>query len=220
MSQGRFRLAAWTRRAPALWARAGGRRPSSQGSGPVDLEVDAAGLHACPRTGRPAWERWSAGPPGAVNAWARLDTRGRGAWHDPVRARACCRPGTPPAPCCGGTRRPHGGHVSGHADTGRPALRPVRGSPRLSRVVDTGARVCGTGVSCGYGGCAPVCGSCAVGRVLGGCGGVALWCCGRRWTWWRPRVSCSVRWTRCWVRWCRGVFRRRPSAGVCGWRRG
>ncbi|MFJ4713887.1 hypothetical protein [Streptomyces sp. NPDC088785] len=66
-------------------------RPSSCGAGLIDLELDAGRLDTVPTHARPVWERWFSGPPGDVNAWAALDTRRRGVWHELVRDRACRR---------------------------------------------------------------------------------------------------------------------------------
>lgn len=82
MSQGRFRLAVWTRRAldpgadRLLWPRVSGWRPSFRGAA-------SSIWRSTPRASRPSkdtpvWERWSAGPPDTANAWAGLDARGRG----------------------------------------------------------------------------------------------------------------------------------------------
>ncbi|WP_028803751.1 barstar family protein [Streptomyces sp. 142MFCol3.1] len=62
--------------------------PSSRGTDLIDLELDA---HVAPVPGytRSVWERWLAGPPEAAGAWARLETRQRGAWLDLVRERGC-----------------------------------------------------------------------------------------------------------------------------------
>lgn len=74
-----------------LWATVSGWRPSSRGLDLIDLELDGRGFTPVPAYARPLWERWLAGPPDAVNAWAGLDTRRRAAWHDLVRERACRR---------------------------------------------------------------------------------------------------------------------------------
>ncbi|WP_030783090.1 barstar family protein [Streptomyces sp. NRRL S-920] len=75
-----------------LRATVSGWRPSSQGADLIDLELDGGRLFTpVPEYARPVWERWFAGPPDAVNAWAGLDTRRRGAWHDLVRERGCRR---------------------------------------------------------------------------------------------------------------------------------
>ncbi|MFE2925434.1 barstar family protein [Streptomyces goshikiensis] len=74
-----------------LWATVSGWRPSARGADLVDLELDGGRFTPVPVYARPIWERWLSGPPDAVNAWAGLDTRRRGAWHDLVRERACRR---------------------------------------------------------------------------------------------------------------------------------
>ncbi|WP_332757565.1 barstar family protein [Streptomyces sp. MT206] len=74
-----------------LWATVSGWRPSACGADLIDLELDGGLFTPVPEYARPVWERWLAGPPDAVNAWAGLDTRRRGAWHDLVRERACRR---------------------------------------------------------------------------------------------------------------------------------
>ncbi|MCP3756511.1 barstar family protein [Streptomyces sp. TBY4] len=72
-----------------LWATVSDWRPSSRGADLIDLELERGRFTPVPEYARPIWERWLAGPPDAVNAWAGLDTRRRGAWHDLVRERAC-----------------------------------------------------------------------------------------------------------------------------------
>ncbi|MFI8944282.1 barstar family protein [Streptomyces syringium] len=84
-----------------LWATVSDWRPSSRGAGLIDLELDGGRFTPVPEYARPIWERWLAGPPDAMNRWARLDTRRRGAWHDLVRERAC--------------RRSHHDRPAGHA---------------------------------------------------------------------------------------------------------
>lgn len=84
-----------------LWATVSDRCPSSRGAGLIDLELDGGRFTPVPEYARPIWDRWLAGPPDAVNAWAGLDTRRRGAWHDLVRERAC--------------RRSHHDRPAGHA---------------------------------------------------------------------------------------------------------
>lgn len=84
-----------------LWATVSDWRPSSCGAALIDLELDGGNFTPVPEYARPIWERWLAGPPEAVNGWAGLDTRRRGAWHDLVRERAC--------------RRSHRDRPAGHA---------------------------------------------------------------------------------------------------------
>lgn len=72
-----------------LWTTISGWRPSSRGAGLIDLELDGSNFDRVPAYAQPIWERWLAGPPDAVNAWADLDTRRRGAWHVLVRERGC-----------------------------------------------------------------------------------------------------------------------------------
>ncbi|MFE7114305.1 barstar family protein [Streptomyces sp. NPDC057654] len=84
-----------------LWATVSDWRPSSRGTDLIDLELDGGLFRPVPEFARPIWERWLAGPPDAVNAWAGLDTRRRGAWNDLVRERAC--------------RRSHRDRPAGHA---------------------------------------------------------------------------------------------------------
>lgn len=95
-----------------MWGRVAGWRPSALGSEPtdqthqldqtdqtdlidlidlidqIDLELDGTFHHPVPAWARPVWERWLTGPPEEPAAWAGLDTRLRGAWHDLVRERA------------------------------------------------------------------------------------------------------------------------------------
>ncbi|MFC9931595.1 hypothetical protein [Streptomyces sp. NPDC127190] len=71
-----------------LWARVSAWRPSSYGKDLIDLELDGELLTPVPEHARPIWERWLAGPPDTVAAWAALDTRRRWAWHDLVRERS------------------------------------------------------------------------------------------------------------------------------------
>ncbi|MFJ4849590.1 MULTISPECIES: barstar family protein [unclassified Streptomyces] len=80
-----------------LWARVSAWRPSSYGTDLIDVELKAEHVTPVPEYARPIWERWLAGPPGTQGAWAGLDNRCRGAWHDLVRERAfqrarCDRP--------------------------------------------------------------------------------------------------------------------------------
>lgn len=84
-----------------LWATVSDWRPSSRGADLIDLELDGGRFTPVPEYARPIWERWLAGPPDAVNGWASLDTRRRGAWHDLVRERSC--------------RRSHRDRPAGHA---------------------------------------------------------------------------------------------------------
>jgi hypothetical protein len=84
-----------------LWATVSDWRPSSRGADLIDLELDGRRFTPVPEYARPIWERWLAGPPDAVNAWAGLDTRRRGAWLDLARERAC--------------RRSHHDRPAGHA---------------------------------------------------------------------------------------------------------
>ncbi|MFE6826235.1 barstar family protein [Streptomyces sp. NPDC057690] len=84
-----------------LWATISAWRPSSCGADLIDLELDGGRFTPVPEHARSIWERWLAGPPAAVNTWAGLDTRRRGAWHDLVRERAC--------------RRSHRDRPAGHA---------------------------------------------------------------------------------------------------------
>ncbi|MFD8321888.1 barstar family protein [Kitasatospora purpeofusca] len=74
-----------------LRARVMAWRPSSHGTGLIDLELDGELLTPVPAYARPLWERWFAGPPEAPGGWAGLDTRHRGAWLDLVRERGCRR---------------------------------------------------------------------------------------------------------------------------------
>lgn len=76
-------------------------RPSSDGPGRIDLELEGGLFTPVPEYARPLWEQWSAGPPDTPCAWAGLDTRRRGAWLDLVRERAC--------------RRTHQDRPAGHA---------------------------------------------------------------------------------------------------------
>ncbi|WP_331769265.1 barstar family protein (plasmid) [Embleya sp. NBC_00888] len=76
--------------APTLWASVEAWRPSAHGADLIDL--DLARHHTLvPEHAEPVWERWFAGPPDTLNAWAGLDTRLREAWFDLVRHRACIR---------------------------------------------------------------------------------------------------------------------------------
>jgi hypothetical protein len=83
------------------WATVSDWRPSSCGADLIDLEIDGGRFTPVPEYARSIWERWLAGPPDAVNAWAGLDTRCRGAWLDLARERAC--------------RRSHHARPAGHA---------------------------------------------------------------------------------------------------------
>ncbi|QIP87375.1 hypothetical protein GLX30_28885 [Streptomyces sp. Tu 2975] len=74
-----------------LQARVSTWRPSSYGTDLIDLELDGEHFTPVPEYARPLWERWLAGPPDTSGAWAGLDTRRRGAWHDLVRERGCRR---------------------------------------------------------------------------------------------------------------------------------
>ncbi|MFJ5079784.1 hypothetical protein ACIP8Z_35060 [Streptomyces sp. NPDC088553] len=64
--------------------------PSALGPDLIDLTLDGD-FDPLPAWARDVWERWLAGPPAESGAWAVLDTRRRGAWHDLVRERACRR---------------------------------------------------------------------------------------------------------------------------------
>ncbi|MCX4981428.1 barstar family protein [Streptomyces sp. NBC_00572] len=74
-----------------LWASVTAWRPSALGPELLDVEFDGSFVDPVPEFARPLWERWLAGPPTTPGAWAGLDTRRRGAWHDLVRERACRR---------------------------------------------------------------------------------------------------------------------------------
>ncbi|MGW4894772.1 barstar family protein [Kitasatospora sp. NPDC004240] len=74
-----------------LWAVVNDWRPSALGPDLIDLELDGGYLEPEPDQVRHVRERWFAGPPDTPGAWAGLDTRHRGAWHDLVRERACRR---------------------------------------------------------------------------------------------------------------------------------
>jgi hypothetical protein len=74
-----------------LWASVSAWRLSTHGTDLIDLELDGELFTPVPEYARPIWERWLAGPPHTPGAWARLDTRRRGAWLDLVRERACHR---------------------------------------------------------------------------------------------------------------------------------
>jgi len=84
-----------------LWTTISAWRPSSYGADLIDLELDGSGFTPVPEYARSTWERWLTGPPAAMNTWAGLDTRRRGAWHDLVRERGC--------------RRSHSNRPTGHA---------------------------------------------------------------------------------------------------------
>ncbi|TJZ51865.1 hypothetical protein FCH28_18545 [Streptomyces piniterrae] len=64
---------------------------AAYGTDLIDLELDGELYVPVPEYARPIWERWLAGPPDTLGAWAGLDTRRRGAWLDLVRERACRR---------------------------------------------------------------------------------------------------------------------------------
>ncbi|RAJ69469.1 barstar (barnase inhibitor) [Streptomyces sp. PsTaAH-137] len=70
-----------------MWTSISAWRRSSRGADLIDLELNGSHFDLVPEYARPIWERWLAGPPDTVNAWADLDTRHRGAWHDLVRER-------------------------------------------------------------------------------------------------------------------------------------
>ncbi|WP_330286803.1 barstar family protein [Streptomyces sp. NBC_00576] len=74
-----------------LWAQVSTWRPSPYGTNLIDLELHGELFTPVPEYARPIWERWFAGPPDTLGAWAGLDTRRRGAWLDLVRERACRR---------------------------------------------------------------------------------------------------------------------------------
>lgn len=74
-----------------LWAKVSAWSPSSYGTDLIDLELDGELLTPVPEHARPVWERWLAGPPDTLGAWADLDTRLREAWLDLVQERACHR---------------------------------------------------------------------------------------------------------------------------------
>ncbi|MET7543885.1 barstar family protein [Streptomyces sp. NPDC005507] len=74
-----------------LWTRVTTWHPSSNGTDLIDLELDGKLFTPVPVYARPIWERWFAGPPNTLGAWACLDTRRRRAWLDLVRERACRR---------------------------------------------------------------------------------------------------------------------------------
>ncbi|MDX3612501.1 barstar family protein [Streptomyces europaeiscabiei] len=74
-----------------LWTRVTAWQPSSNGTDLIDLELEGKLFTPVPEYARPIWERWLAGPPNTLGAWACLDTRRRGAWLDLVRERACQR---------------------------------------------------------------------------------------------------------------------------------
>lgn len=96
-----------------LWAGISAWSPSSCGEGLVDLKLDTGRFTPVPEYARPIWERWLAGPPAAVNTWACLDTRLRGAWHDLVRERGCRRAHRPAG---------HAYELDGRYITDEPAL--------------------------------------------------------------------------------------------------
>ncbi|MEU6238423.1 hypothetical protein [Kitasatospora sp. NPDC047058] len=74
-----------------LWTTVSAWHPSSHGTDLIDLELDGDHFMPVPGYARPVWERWFAGPPDAVGAWAGLDTRRRDVWLGLVRDRACRR---------------------------------------------------------------------------------------------------------------------------------
>jgi RNAse (barnase) inhibitor barstar len=84
-----------------LWTSVSAWRSSSYGADLIDLELGGELLTPVPEYARPIWERWFAGPPEALGAWAGLDTRRREAWLELVRERAC--------------RRAHRDRPAGHA---------------------------------------------------------------------------------------------------------
>ncbi|MFI9599674.1 barstar family protein [Streptomyces sp. NPDC052043] len=84
-----------------LWTKVSAWRPSSYGMDLIDVELDGKFFTPVPEYARPIWERWLAGPPDTLGAWASLDTRRREAWLDLVRERAC--------------RRAHRDRPAGHA---------------------------------------------------------------------------------------------------------
>lgn len=104
-----------------LWAMISAWGPSSCGADLIDLELDGGRFTPVPEYARPVWEQWLAGPPDAANAWAGLDTRRRGAWHDLVRERGC--------------RRSHRDRPTGHAYEldGRRRHRRASSLPRARR---------------------------------------------------------------------------------------
>ncbi|MEU4076522.1 hypothetical protein DEJ45_21420 [Streptomyces venezuelae] len=74
-----------------FWAVVRGWEASPLGDGLIDLTLDGGFRRPEPLWARGVWERWLAGPPEEIGAWAGLDTRRRGAWHDLVRERAARR---------------------------------------------------------------------------------------------------------------------------------
>ncbi|MDY0812710.1 barstar family protein [Kitasatospora purpeofusca] len=85
----------------SVGARIAAWRPSSRGTGLIDLELDGDLCAPVPAHARPVWEQWLAGLSDAPGSWARLDTRRRDAWLDLARDRAC--------------RRTHRDRPAGHA---------------------------------------------------------------------------------------------------------
>ncbi|MEU6847368.1 barstar family protein [Streptomyces sp. NPDC046716] len=73
----------------SLWPTISGWQQSSCGADLIDLTLDVGTFEPDPEYARPLWARWLGGPPDTLNAWAGLDTRRRGAWHDLVRERGC-----------------------------------------------------------------------------------------------------------------------------------
>ncbi|MFB6604773.1 barstar family protein [Streptomyces noursei] len=72
-----------------LWTRISAWRPSSYGTDLIDLELEGRLFTPVPAYAWPVWQRWLAGPPDTLGAWATFDTRHRGAWLDLVRERCC-----------------------------------------------------------------------------------------------------------------------------------
>jgi len=71
-----------------LWTNVSAWRPTSYGTDLIDLELDGDRFTPVPAYARPVWERWLAGPPDTLGAWADLGTRLRAVWLDLVRERA------------------------------------------------------------------------------------------------------------------------------------
>lgn len=74
-----------------LWTTVRDWGPSSYGADLIDLELDGEFFTPVPTYAHSVWERWLAGPPDTLGAWAGLDTRRREAWLDLARDRACRR---------------------------------------------------------------------------------------------------------------------------------
>jgi hypothetical protein len=74
-----------------LWSTVRSWHSSGRGTDLIDLELHGELFTPVAEYARPIWERWLAGPPDALGAWGRLDTRRRVAWLDLVRARGCRR---------------------------------------------------------------------------------------------------------------------------------